>query len=147
MRRLVGNQLFTAASVMAHNLDRELQVVAARRTRPDTIKTGCSLDLPEAQHDPPAVAVEVAAAGEHRCAPSAHAHRYATSGLACDQPRFLGQEDHLSDQKWAWCASTTKYVREVSLRLTKQTLEEALREITSYKRLDGLAEASAKMST
>jgi len=38
MRRLVGNQLFTTASVLAHNLGRELQIVAAPRTRRDTIK-------------------------------------------------------------------------------------------------------------
>lgn len=38
MRRLVGNQLFTAASVIAHNLGREMQMVAAPRTRRDTIK-------------------------------------------------------------------------------------------------------------
>jgi hypothetical protein len=38
MRRLVGNQLFMTASVIAHNLGRELQMVAAPRTHRDTIK-------------------------------------------------------------------------------------------------------------
>lgn len=38
MRRLAGNQLFTAASLIAHNLGRELQMVASPRTRRDTIK-------------------------------------------------------------------------------------------------------------
>lgn len=38
MRRLAGNRLFTLASVMAHNLGRELQSVASKRSHRDTIK-------------------------------------------------------------------------------------------------------------
>ncbi|WP_428262310.1 IS1380 family transposase [Haliangium sp.] len=38
MRRLAGNRLFTLASVMAHNLGRELQIVAIERSSSDTIK-------------------------------------------------------------------------------------------------------------
>jgi hypothetical protein len=38
MRRLVANQLFTIASVLAHNLGRELQMVATKRTLRDTVK-------------------------------------------------------------------------------------------------------------